>query len=376
MKTQFLASDSPRWTEILKETDHDVYQLPGFAKLFAREEGGEAVAFLAEDAEDRLLIPLIVRPIDDGEGNGTQCFDATCPYGYAGPILGLGTSSHLEDFLDRAIHRFLEDLRERSIICCFSRIHPLLKLPLDPLRRVGAVVHHGETVSIDLTQSLEESWQQMHPSCRQRIRRTQRQGQIGRLDPDWKALDDFLDIYYETMMRRRAAQSYFFSKEHILELRQTLGDRLSLCVVEMGDVIIAGALFFEANGIANYHLGGTRNAFIKENPSVVFINHMRIASFERGDRILHLGGGVGGHRDSLFNFKANFSSTRHPFHTWRVVADESRYRWLTNRWQARTGAIPDSIEGFFPAYRKPTPIACNSREPVGDDAELVPVLSA
>jgi hypothetical protein len=373
MKTQFLEADSPRWSDVLAEFDHDVYHQPGFARLFAREEGGEASAFLAEDGRDRLLIPLIVRPIDPDEG-GERWFDATCPYGYAGPILGRSTSSGVEEFLDHALERFLEELRERRILGCFSRIHPLLELPLDPFRRLGAVVHHGETVSIDLTQSLDESWRQMHPSCRQRIRRTQRQGQVGRLDPEWQALDTFLDIYHETMVRRRAARSYFFSREHILGLRQALGDRLHLSLVEMSGEIIAAALFFEANGIANYHLGGTRDGFVKENPSVVFINQMRTSSFERGNRVLHLGGGVGGHRDSLFNFKANFSNRRHPFHTWRVVADESAYRELTGRWRSRTGETPDDLDGFFPAYRKPArviPAASAARE----DAEPMSVVS-
>lgn len=76
---------------------------------------------------------------------------------------------------------------------------------------------------------------------------------------------------------------------------------------------------------------------------------------ERGNQTLHLGGGLGGREDALFDFKAGFSEGRYPFRTWRVVADEVAYRALGDDWASRHGAASDGAEGFFPAYRKPVP---------------------
>ena len=69
----------------------------------------------------------------------------------------------------------------------------------------------------------------------------------------------------------------------------------------------------------------------------------------RGVTVFHLGGGKGGSDDSLFTYKAGFAPGRHPFHTWRVVADPAAYRSLVAG--RRPGADPDDRSGTFPPYR-------------------------
>jgi hypothetical protein len=70
---------------------------------------------------------------------------------------------------------------------------------------------------------------------------------------------------------------------------------------------------------------------------------------DRGNSIFHVGGGVGGAKDSLFSYKAGFSSGRHPFHTWRVVTHRAAYESLLTR----SGVVSESIDmaGYFPPYR-------------------------
>ena len=72
---------------------------------------------------------------------------------------------------------------------------------------------------------------------------------------------------------------------------------------------------------------------------------------QRGNRVMHLGGGVGSADDSLLRFKLGFSPLRHGFSTLRVVIDEPEYRRLV---AAHGGVLdPESRSGFFPAYRHP-----------------------
>jgi len=78
---------------------------------------------------------------------------------------------------------------------------------------------------------------------------------------------------------------------------------------------------------------------------------------ERGNRILHLGGGNGAQHDSLFYFKAGFSKERHPFITWRIITDEAAYDTLVGRWQACLNVRAGERNGYFPAYRDPGVIA-------------------
>ncbi len=354
MKTDLITADSPRWSAALVGSIHDVYHLPGYARLFARQFGGEALAFLAEEGGHRLLMPLVVRSIDEEDARGARRFDATCPYGYPGPVLATddpGPAS--EDFLDRALVGLRGEMLRSGIVCAFARLHPLIELPHGPFRRAGTLVRHGETVSIDLTSDPEAIWRGMSATCRNEVRKAERQGQVVRVDDGWVRLPEFLAIYRETMRRRSASAAYDFDEGHIRALRACLGDRLMLIVAEIGGEVAAGALFIAMDGIVNYHLSGTRGAFLRHHPSRTVLHHARIVAAARGHRVLHLGGGLGGMRDSLFDFKASFSPARHPFHTWRFVADGPAYLALVRRWRERTDTDPEGCDGFFPAYRQP-----------------------
>jgi hypothetical protein len=60
--------------------------------------------------------------------------------------------------------------------------------------------------------------------------------------------------------------------------------------------------------------------------------------------LFHLGGGVGGRSDSLFEFKLRFDpGAEREFAIGKAIHDESAYREL-----AGPGA---DLPGFFPAYR-------------------------
>jgi hypothetical protein len=55
-----------------------------------------------------------------------------------------------KEFICRAIELMIDVLKQQNIVTFFSRLHPLLPLPLDLLRRFGTVVEHGPTVYCDL----------------------------------------------------------------------------------------------------------------------------------------------------------------------------------------------------------------------------------
>ena len=70
---------------------------------------------------------------------------------------------------------------------------------------------------------------------------------------------------------------------------------------------------------------------------------------DRGNDVLHLGGGVGSRNDSLFEFKAGFSKTRHDFVTWHLVFMPDVYDDLEKKRDSILGPAEDV--GYFPAYR-------------------------
>ena len=85
-------------------------------------------------------------------------------------------------------------------------------------------------------------------------------------------------------------------------------------------------------------------------PTKLMMHFVRSWAKDRGNQVLHLGGGVGGDSDSLLQFKVGFSPLRHTFATLRMVIDETDYGRLV---AARDPLLdPGARSGFFPLYRK------------------------
>jgi lipid II:glycine glycyltransferase (peptidoglycan interpeptide bridge formation enzyme) len=117
--------------------------------------------------------------------------------------------------------------------------------------------------------------------------------------------------------------------------------------------MVCGSLFFESCGIVQAHLGGTKTEFLKHSPFNLLLHYMRLWAKARGNKYLHLGGGVGGSKDNLYTFKSGFSKQTHEFLTFRAVVDSSLYNDLL---QFRAKTLNKSVEElqnshFFPAYR-------------------------
>ena len=233
------------------------------------------------------------------------------------------------------------------MVAVFVRLHPILNAA--PPAGIGTLVRHGDTVSIDLTHSIEEMWSETRADHRNQINRALRLGHVARIDEDWAHDRTFQGLYQTTMRRVGATESYLFDEAYFAELRALLGNRIHLCVVEIGGRVAAAGLFIETGGLVQYHLSATDEAFARDRPTKLMLHFARGWAKDRGNTRLHLGGGVGGRQDSLFDFKAGFSRDRHAFHTLRMVADPGRYAALVNA--GRPTADPLDLTGYFPGYR-------------------------
>jgi hypothetical protein len=329
---------APEWESVLRTARHDFYHLPAYVALCAAQERARPCAVYVSDERRTLLLPLMIRSIPGGG------FDVTSPYGYPGPI-GIGTDDPA--FLRVALVAGLQVLRDAGLVSAFIRLHPLLN-PTPP-EGVGTLVAHGDTVSIDLTLPSAELWAQTRLNHRRDITRAARLEYVARMDEEWRHLESFGLLYRQTMERRLAIRFYFFEDAYFQGLRDALGERLHLCIVEKAGVVAAAGLFVETEGIVQYHLSGTDEAFRDVQPTKLMMHFVRSWAKERGNKILHLGGGVGGAADSLLQFKIGFSPLRHTFVTLRGVIDRQEYdRLVAARGPRLDPGLPT---GFFPAYR-------------------------
>jgi len=274
--------------------------------------------------------------------------DGVSPYGYSGPIV---TSDADESFCRSAFAVAPRVLARLGLVCAFARMHPFFGPPLT----ADGLVLHGQTVWIDLERSEEENWGAVRATTRNLIRRGQRLGVQVRQDGDFSHLGDFVRLYHATMRRVGAASWYLFDEDYFRQLIAAWTNRLSLFVAEVEGRILGAGFFTECSGVVQYHLSGTEEDCGRFEPTRVMLDYVRRWAKARGNRVMHLGGGLGAGRDSLFDFKAAFSSLRSDFRTWRVIADREVYQRAVQAWEQNSGVAADGVDGYFPAYRKTAP---------------------
>jgi hypothetical protein len=331
-------SQDPLWKTCLQRQAYDFYAMPKYVDLCAAQEGGESFFVYAQDGSNSLFIPLIKRPIEG-------YFDAVSPYGYPGFLLEAETKS----FALRACDAIKQVLAENQFVSMFLRLHPILNQNVLPMQKLGHLVSQGHTVLIDLKLSETELWRQTCSSNRNQINHALKIGHLTIIDQSLNDLDSFVSMYYDTMNRLDASKFYFFDKDYFIKLKEILGKRLFLASVKIGQDIAAAALFTEINGIVQYHLSASTEQFRRERPTKTLLHQVRSWAKQRGNRWMHLGGGLAGQNDSLFEFKAGFSKLRQPFYTLRSIIQPQIYHDLVRKHQPALD--PDNLTGYFPLYR-------------------------
>ena len=72
-------------------------------------------------------------------------------------------------------------------------------------------------------------------------------------------------------------------------------------------------------------------------------------SQERGNKWLHLGGGLGAQKDALYKFKAGFSNYEKVFGISKIIFDKKNYEGLVRQAQEIAKDLNDDQR--FPGYR-------------------------
>ena len=340
---RLLTADDPFWRRMLEETAHDIYHRPEYARLDAAE-GEVPLAAWIESAGFGLLVPMLRRPI----AGHPDLFDAISPYGYAGPLWWHGRTPDAG-----AVQILATGLRSllsaEAIVSMLVRLHPLIDAFPTALASFSSLVEHGETIAIDLHQEPAAIRGAMRQTHRNEISQAERHGVLVEHDRELRQLDAFIDLYEQTMRRVGASPAYLFSRSYFEALRTELAGRCHLFLARAEGKVAAAALFFEENGIVQYHLSGMDYALASTHSAKLVLAKAIEWARDGNNQWMHLGGGVGTRCDGVFAFKAGFSPLRRRYRTLRVVADEARYRTLGGL--GPTDSLGET-EPFFPAYRR------------------------
>lgn len=348
----FLAVDDPAWPDLLRLLPHDLYHLPAYVAVEARRAGAEAIGFLARERERAFFVPILLRHCPPLGGSGLDRRDAVSPYGYPGPIANEAGRAD-SAFLGASLVALRDGLRGLGACSLFLRTHPLLD-PL-PAHLPGPDITQSTspTVAVDLTLPVEKLWSGTRRGHQSTINKCQRLGQVATIVAYGKGLQHLLPVYAATLARTAADQQYHFDATYFEGLGRLAAHlHIALVRVEAGEAA-AACLLFECDGIVQAHLGGTDSRFIRQSPFSLLLHHVRLWAKARGNRVLHLGGGVGGDDDAVMRFKTGFSSLTRSYRTVRAVLDAEACAALTAARAAELDLTPTelALRGYFPAYR-------------------------
>jgi hypothetical protein len=342
-------ADQSHWYEVLDRVGHyDFCHVPTFSRLAEQCGQGEARLLVFREGDFVMAFPLLVREIETASPHLAGAWqDVTSVYGYAGP---LASSPYLSEETRARCCGFIEDFfHEHRVVSALTRLHPLLEqAPL--LEGYGEVVPVGWTLSLDLRQSEEEQRSCYRRNHRQDIRKLESLGVVCE-QAGAEHLDDFIEMYYDTMDRVGASPQYYFSKRYFTRLLEDMPEVAHLFMCWHEGEAIAGGIFTVCRGLVQWYFSGTRSSYGGPPPAKLLFDVARRWANDLGAHTLHLGGGVGGQRDSLYHFKCGFTHREHEYALWRHIVRPEVYQELYQERCRATGLEPEGA--FFPRYRHP-----------------------
>ena len=351
-------NDANRWNATLKEIGkYDFFHLAAFHKLAEMRGEGSPVMPVYRERDYILAFPLLLRDIEIA-GIPTDLKDATSIAGLAGPVASARTPIDVIERFHQELQNFFE---QSSIIAIYSRLNPLLNQPA-LLAGYGEVVEIGVTQSIDLTPPPDVQFSRYKRFHRRNIKRLQSLGftceKVG-----IEYLDDFIRIYTDTMKRCNADQAYYFDKSYFEFLFSEMSDVIHFFICKDQETVVSVGICSACNGIIQGYLAGTATEYLPLAPSKLVYDAIRRWGNEIGANTFHLGGSVGGRKDSLYDFKMGFGAQEHVYSTWRHIADQKSYNSLClDVWQ-QAGEKQDT--SYFPSYRHPKLKVNHIQKPYG-----------
>lgn len=319
------------WEGFCKDKGFDLYHTYSFHQAHAPVDGGEPILWCIHLDNDFIAYPLLERNITN-----TEFKDATSVYGYSGPITNITSTSKFKKIFDLLV-RYLKETEK--YVSIFSRLNTLTtpKPILDE-----CFIKHGKTINIDLTLSDAEQLSRFRSNHRRDIKKLSKNGfECSFISID-DGLDDFVRVYNSTMNALGASQYYFFPEQYYVELFENNHSDIKLVQCVKDNEVACMGIFSFTNGISQYHLGGTAGEFYRFAPTKLMFNFVREYANSIGCHSLHLGGGLGGGEDNLFNFKLGFSDDVKSFYVCKKILNENVYRELSKNKQESQ---------YFPLYR-------------------------
>jgi hypothetical protein len=333
-----------KWDGIVKSfKDYDPFYLSGYAKAFQLHGDGEPLLFYYDNGSTRAMNVVMKRDIAEtafykDKLPANKLFDISTPYGYG----GFWVDGEDHEAVDKAYNNYC---REQGFVSEFVRFHLFSDYRL---HYSGIVETYSHNVVRSLELTLDEILGEFEHKIRTNLRRAAASGLNIEIDTNGKRLDDFLKVYYGTMDRRNALESFYFPKKFFEAINELKENYVYLHVLSEGQVISTELVLYGDENCYSF-LGGTNRDFYHMRPNEFL--KIGIIKWAKGKGLKQyiLGGGYGAD-DSLFRFKKYLAPNGvYDFYIGQKIFDEEKYAKLVAIRNAEFGI--DTTSNFFPKYR-------------------------
>jgi len=343
--TTFNLNKSEQWDSVVRTfINYDVYWLSGYVKAFCIHGDGEALLLYFSNEDTKGINVVMKRDIAhskffEGKIDEGKYFDFSSPYGCGGWLVEGTRKKEL-------FSTYEYWCQKNNIISEFIRFHPVLRNHLHS-SDYYEIKPLGRTITLDLS-SPEIIWANFTSKNRNMIRKAQKNGiriYNGRFP---EIFETFREVYNGTMQKDKAGDYYYFNKAFYESICNDLSENAQVFYAIHDEKIIAASIMLSANGKMNYHLSGSLQEYSSFAPTNLLLYKAALWAQANGCKTLYLGGGLGGHEDSLFKFKKSFfrnDDLSHFFIGEKIINVEKYDELVRMR-----GYLFDG--GYFPKYRE------------------------
>lgn len=336
--------EEQKWDDIVTSfKNYDINYLNSYAKAF-QLCGNSEPKLVYYEHEDTKAVKIVMRrdiaksQLFKGKLEESSWFDLITPYGYGGFwIEGNDYEDVEKTYNDRC--------EEEGFISEFVRFN----LFSDCRKFYGGIV---ESPSRNVVRSLELPLEEILMDCdrtvRTNIRKAQRSNLTFEVDTEGTRLDEFLEIYYQTMDRKRANSEYFFPKE-FFEILNEMEDHFAYFYVLHEGKVISTELNLYGEENCYSFLGGTNKEYFPLRPNEFLKCEIIKWAKEKGLKRIVLGGGYGSD-DGLFRYKKCLAPNGVvDFYVGKKIFNEEKYSKLLDIRKKDSNFDEDTT--FFPKYR-------------------------
>jgi len=332
-----------RVKEFLKEKnlDIDIYYIENWLKQYYEKDGFDYGCFRYEHKDGTLVYPYVTRKAP--KINDEEYYDIITPYGFNGPCVIDQNNDDLTNLIKDGEKAFDDYCKEKHIIAEYVRFCPWTK-NVELFKDYYTLRYNNETVAIDLTVD-DILMDEISSKRRNQIRLAQKKGVKVEFDFEGKTVDNFYELYQNTIKKNEIGNYYLFSKEFLHRHFELLKGNCWIANAKVGDRIISSSFVLMGGDNMHYHLSANDYTMNEYNGNSILLYEIAKLGKAYGCKYLHLGGiGVG--EKSLMNFKTSFTKKGiYPFYVGTRVRNEEVYNKIVEKY-------PNDNPNYFPGYKR------------------------